>query len=251
VNPVQVACLGVWLAVSLAGSVRLLALARRSRGLPELSMGAVYLLGGILGYAPSILVFPGGPVSDAWVPLARGTGQLFYEATSVALLIFVWRVFHREDRWAGAVVGLLCVLQLVTFSGSVISGGLEHRIPEGAWWWLDLSVRSVPFGWAAFASFAHYHRTRKRCALGLADPVVADRFFWWGISMASVVGIFASWLLLGAALGLPLEHQGRALIDAFFVLLASVGVWLSFFAPASYRQRLVNRRYAAGRHAAA
>lgn len=244
-NPVQAVCLGLWLAVSLAGSVRLLTLARRTRGLPELSMGAVYLLGGILGYAPSILVFPGGPVPDAWVPAFRGTGQLFYEAASVALLIFVWRVFHREDGWAHAVVVGLCALQVVTFSGSVLSGGLEHRIPQGAWWWVDMSVRSLPFAWAAFASFAHYLRTRKRCALGLADPVVADRFFWWGVSMASVSGIFASWLVLGAAFGLPLEHEGRALTDACFVLLASLGVWLSFFAPASYRQRLADRRRAA------
>jgi hypothetical protein len=103
------------------------------------------------------------------------------------------------------------------------------------------------FAWTGVESLHQYRMARRRLALGLSDPVVANRFLLW-----SVVG-FSMTAVIGASLALHLQGLGiMASPLALFVVLFGAGVGtgfmlLGFLPPAAYL-RLVRRR--AGANAA-
>jgi hypothetical protein len=49
------------------------------------------------------------------------------------------------------------------------------------------------YAWAIFESFHYYVMLKRRLVLGLADPLIVDRFFYWGVSTSAV---FCIWLNL-------------------------------------------------------
>ena len=96
---------------------------------------------------------------------------------------------------------------------------------------------------------------RRRCALGMANPVVANRFLLWSLwtgalalqgtaQLALRVGLWATGVgdIVGSV-GDPggLWLPALALIKANIALVgpvAAVSVWLSFSPPAAYRRWL-------------
>jgi len=47
----------------------------------------------------------------------------------------------------------------------------------------------VPMSWAGFESIRYYKMQSRRLLLGLADPIVTDRFRLWGLSMLAAGAI--------------------------------------------------------------
>lgn len=88
---------GVWIVTGL----RLVALARRSRALPELLLGLALLLQAGLGFPLSVVAQ--FPIAYA---LPIGVAASLCNNTGIALLYaFTARVFRAESRWAWAAVG--------------------------------------------------------------------------------------------------------------------------------------------------
>ena len=104
-----------------------------------------------------------------------------------------------------------------------------------------LASVGVAFGWAAGEALGHYRASRRQRALGLADPVLANRFLLWGVaSVTSSVlmgGIVACVLTRMTILHEPLPLAAMAASGAVMS-----GTWyLTFFPPRSY-QRFIRER---------
>jgi len=176
-------------AVSLVLGFRLLRLWFRSRQLPELAIGASFLVAGVLGYIATILGNPGtAGLSEvmAYRVMISGIGLI---SIGVALTyLFVWKVFRPEATWARALFWAACVALLITIvpiSGDA-GAGVEVNLLTAVG---DL-VRFGGGAWGAWESLRYYGLMRKRVRLGLAEPAVANRFLLWGIASLSTGSIF-------------------------------------------------------------
>ena len=102
-------------------AIRLLFLARRNRGLPELVLGLSFLLGGTIG---AMVEVAGIAASQQLQPAQVGTlfmiGKLFGIAGLTCSVVFIGWVFHRHERWAVVPAAALIALALVAF-------GAGHR----------------------------------------------------------------------------------------------------------------------------
>ncbi|MCP5056291.1 MAG: hypothetical protein GY937_06135 [bacterium] len=84
---------------------------------------------------------------------------------------------------------------------------------------------------------------RKRVALGLAEPLVANRFLLWAI--ASLCTVASVWtvnapVFLGYEPGSAGEISARSismLVTSAFGIATICAYWLTFFPPAWYRAR--------------
>jgi hypothetical protein len=235
-------------AIAAAVGVRLLILWTRTRSRPELLLGLGILLTASLGYGLMIgsalvrMAVAPPPPSLAW---ANGVGWILHDAGVVLMLAFVLHVFRPGVRWARLLAGLLvcCLgLGLVRYG---LDGGFVHGRSEGFGYWLSYAaIGSYPL-WSASEALIFWRRMQRRREIGLADPVVTNRFLLWGI--ASLCTAAAVWTVsLPALLALPLESQQELLpltllITACFGIGAVVAYWLAFLPPRRYAARLLGK----------
>jgi hypothetical protein len=219
--------------------LKLLMIASRSHKLPELAIGI-----GLLSYAalsqPAQLV-QGALGEEASAGLRMGLvvlGVLSLFVTLLALSLFTWQVFGPESRWRQALAAGVAVTAL-------ICAGLFLRAT-----WLRLTANaSIPlygqlgmtphyvlvFGWMSVESLRYYARMRRRQALGLADPVVTNRFLVWGAGEGVAALVVLALLVVTIA-------QGRMLVADPFVaacvtlagLVNALVWWLTFTPPTAY-----------------
>jgi hypothetical protein len=235
-KPFSLVALALFALVSGAVCLRMLRLAARTRRPPELFLGLSFLfqLGGYLvmvaGAAWSL-----GPPSRSVVEAAAIPTDLGF----VAEVAFVWIVFRREEGWARA---LACLLALGCLAMPVVNHFVPwpDGVPSAAW--PRAAVRTACHGWAAVEALRYARLMRKRVRFGLAEPVVADRFFLWGLGSASAA-LMQDTLTAGGALYVRQAQEGHPLlwIGATFGLIAAVAFGLSFFPPAAYARYVARR----------
>jgi hypothetical protein len=91
--------------------------------------------------------------------------------------------------------------------------------------------------WGAGEALRWWRLMRRRLALGLADPLVANRFLMWGIGagaagVGSLVGVVAQ-----VATGVSMREIGWVTVSSSaHGMLAAVAIWLAFVPPAAYRR---------------
>jgi hypothetical protein len=215
---------------------RLLWLASRTRALPEaLVGGALAILAGVAW--PLLLLvslgaaLPEGVLRGAWAvaSLAMGLGW-----SSVGL--FTWRVFRPGSRWALA----FTLLAFAVVFGAGLAGARR------AYAVADLAALTAPnagglvlvlgamalYAWSAVESLRYRALLVRRIPLGLADPLVADRFRLW--AMISLLAIGS--LVPGVA-----SHFERApdptvvrLVVGVLGLASSTALYFAFLPPAGY-----------------
>jgi hypothetical protein len=78
----------------------------------------------------------------------------------------------------------------------------------------------------------YYAGARKRAALGLADPVVANKFALWGIYSGSY-GIVQLQFII--ALASPDGYTGLGELDIVLTLIGVAALWIAFFPPRFYQ----------------
>jgi hypothetical protein len=233
-----------------APALRLLGLAGRTRQIPE-SCAGLYFLGAAIGlpmrlYGASLLA------SD---PDLAGTlntiGHVFFAAGTISMTIFTWRVFHPGSRAAMlftvATIGMISVTTTHTLSGGHASD--EDSVSM----LMTNAARLIPTYWACLESLRYWLRMRRREALGLADPVVTNRFLLWAIwtgTLSALPSITLSLrvlavMLVDASLDLAVTEAIVARIvvglRGVFLLLAPIAALslsLSFFPPAFYVDRI-------------
>lgn len=224
---------------SLVIGARLIWHARRAPHLPALAMGLALFLTGGLGY---ILLFVSLAMPDTagtWLPLFQGAGLLCISTGSGALWVFTWRTFRPGERWATCLVAVAGAMLLLSYTLLAAEGGFAEPIRSGTKFWIGFVARALALVWAGAESFRYYGLMRRREALGLAEPLVTNRFMLWGIAAtvgaisAAVSGVM---IAMGAQSAGPFI-AGLRMVMAGFGMLSAASLWLAFFPPEAYRRR--------------
>jgi hypothetical protein len=236
----------IFVVVGTAVGVRILLRARVDRSLPELAIGlALVSFAGVsqpLGIAR--YAFEASLGVGAIIALQLGANAAS-TVTVLSLYAFTWRVFRPEARWAvllfagGSALGVWAsaAMAAVQFYDAALT-------PELSGSWLALSALSygICFGWAGFESLTYWRRLRRRQAVGLAEPLLVNRFLLWGggCSVALAVDV----VLMGCALqGIDFgRHPLPRLLMATSVLVNSA-CWLLSFTPPAWYARWIRSRH--------
>lgn len=237
---------------SLVVGLRLLLLARRTREIPELTIGlALFLMGGI-GYPLTAVARLATPLPDAARTGIFAISLLCALVGTLCACLFNQRVFRPGQRAARAVVAGVTGAELLFLILQGIDPGLQAAAFHNAGLGLRLftALHGVPLAWAVYESFRYGGQLSRRAQLGLADPVVVDRMRLWGISMLAALSINLASSVTGF-LGMDLAATAAgALVIAPLGLLAAGCTWLAFLPPAAYLRRVSARFAASGAHSA-
>lgn len=240
------ASVGLMLGAALGVGGRLLLLGARNRQLPELSIGICFYATAAVGYPLMLGSGWGGTRVGQVNPWLLGPGCLAVAAGMTFLYVFTWRVFRRDSAGARACVVAAAALLSLQALGTV---GAVLRAPAEAspyavtrhWSALQLAVVGIGLAWTGLESLRYHRVLRRRLALGLVDPVVANRVLLWaifGLSTTAIVAVNAVIHFGGVA---SLEHPASQLATALGGLVAGGAMYLAFLPPVAYR-RWVERR---------
>lgn len=245
----------LYLGAAIVLGLRLLQRARRERQLPELLLGLHFALCLALGYA----LLGGGlaALEDGLLPLRAtawmiGVGQLASGLGVLANVAFTWRVFRPDAGWAAALTVALGAALLGGHAGYGLTGGFETGRFTGFWFWLHYGALVGAGAWAAIESLAYWWRMRKRRALGLADPLVTNRFWLWGVGSLARLAMVCAGFATPVARGLG-DAERQALEAVVFSATSALGVgvsvcfWLTFFPPRAYERFVLRGSAGAGR----
>jgi len=232
---------------SLAVACRLLALQRRTGGLPELLLGGMLLLSVGVGYPLRIAA---DRMDPPWAGAFFAVSALGIGLGFSLLFVFTWRVFRPHDRWA-------CVFAaagVATALGKALHGCIQ-AYSRGAVQVMDESAAAillqsgpifVAYLWTAWESLRCYGMMRRRARLGLADAAVSDRFLLWALMALSAAG-GVSITTVALALRVNTFHSPAVLLASSLTGLAQAALLvLAFAPPRAYLRWVRARRAAAG-----
>lgn len=225
-------------------SLRLFRLAARTRRLPELLVGLYFLLAPV-GISLSIRIDRFAPEHAA---LLRAVTNALFTGGGVALLLFAWCVFRPDERWARALAWGGSALVVAAWAAAWPLGlyASEQSL-------LLLLPVYATYLWVFFESARYYGLLRRRRRLGLADPVLVNRFLLFatwtgGVGAITLMGVGTS--LVQVAQGT--FHDGGGLANPIVLgvtrVLAvpiAVSIFLTFLAPPRYHAWLRARAAAA------
>ena len=239
--------------------VHMLRVALRSGAAPDRLLAAVFCLLA-LGVPPRLIGVDLATTSglSAAFPWACAANWLI-GGSIVCLAAFTWRTFRVGEWWATA----LTVILGASMAGVATAMTVAGRVGGGGALAVGLNALAmVALAWA-FVECARYQAVmRRRLAMGLADPVVANRFLLWALWTGALAA--EGFGMLALRFGLFVTGAGEILAaggdpGAFwttwiFLLKASMAivgplivvcVWLSFSPPAAYRRWLEEGRASA------
>jgi hypothetical protein len=220
---------------SLVVGVRLVLLWRRTRELPELLIGI-----GVLGIGPigfsflligSLALKSGN--AEAWIAFALG--QLAVFVGVLAKSIFNWRVYHPKSSVARGVVALMALILVGLYIQLGWTRGFVLEATPGIESAIQSLLQTSALLWGAAESIRYWRLMRKRGRLGLADPVVTNRFLLWGIGAGAAglgvaVGAVASHVLATPSLQIPWVIASSSAHG----MVAAIAMSLAFVPPNAY-----------------
>jgi hypothetical protein len=230
-------------------ALRLLNTVRGTRSIPEASVATGYLFIAGIGY-PMVAASIGASES------LGGTTSLSLQVAGIVVLrvglagifVFTWQTFRAETAWAKAftlvAIGMLAAITVhgigelsraPSFEAAV---ALEVSGPAAV---ASIGLAALAFAWPAAEALGYHVKLRRRQALGLANPVVVNRFLLWGIACSSSVFIAGVNLAATVAGRNILEYQPAMITSATLGIANSVLLILAFLPPAPYL-RFVRRR---------
>lgn len=188
---------GLNLLLSLVVGVRLLQLGARSSGIQEPALGTYFVVSAFFATIALLAVYgtltaPDLVLAPATVHALLGFATLGMAIGAAGIYVFTWRTFRPESPAAAAAVFCGCAALVVGFAAEALGDGFVLAIFPGPAHWLGWAGRTAALAWVSVESFRYWALSRRRLALGLADPVVANRFLLWGIWSAAVCVNFAS-----------------------------------------------------------
>lgn len=226
-----------FIASGFAVGLRLLALARRTRGVPETTLGlGLFLIVGVgfpVALAGRAIVEPAPEAARLLLSLA----PLLLNAGWIGVWVFTWRVFRAGSRAARTATGL-AIVALIALAGASATRNFfvpadriaGPSIPGTATQLLALGV----YVWTTVEALRQHAMQRRRLVLGLGDPVVANRFLLWALvgifSFASLVGTTVANILGVDANGVPALRLALSAAG----LACAATLYLAFRPPAAY-----------------
>jgi hypothetical protein len=233
---------GAFFVASCVVSVRLLLLARRTRGLPEALVGTGLLLLGAIGYPLAIAV----PMSAAqpWLQTTFMVTHAVLQTLGLgAIVLFTWRVFRPDAGWARALVGAsFCGVGALAAWQSAGPGWASFAATQKGPWVYLAAFTLFSLGWAGTEALLYHRKLVLRMALGLADAVSADRMRLWSISILSAFAISATVTALRAA-GHAVDPRAMGVFLGPLGILSAGSMWLAFVPPAAYLRWIAARAH--------
>ena len=228
---------GAFFVSSLAIGLRLVWLARRNRGLPELLIGVGILGIGPAGFALMVLAMLFGANRPAVALVCLATAQLAIAVGGLAAYVFTRTVFRPEAAWARAVVWIAALIFAAAFFGRFATG--TYSLPMRLDFWTQVGSFDMIacLLWGSFESLHYYGRMRRRARLGLADAVLTNRFLLWGLGIGSAgLGSLLANVVMMVRGTAMMELDGLTLSNSMFGLASAVLMWIAFLPPAGYRR---------------
>jgi hypothetical protein len=226
--------------VALVVGLRLVGLAARTRQLPELLMGV-----GVLGIGP--VGFGGIVAAMAVAPSAPGASRALAAAATGAVAVgvaakslFNWRIYRPGSRVAATACGLGIAGLVAAFALEGAATGFSPLAWQGSGWHLLRSALQVGcLLWGASEALVYWGKMRRRVKLGIADPLLANRFLLWGVGagaagLGSAIGVVAQ-VATGSA---PLQQTWVTMSSSLHGLVSACALWLAFVPPRAYREWL-------------
>ena len=229
-----------FLVSSLTVGLRLLALGLRKHRSPELAIGAGFVIGGAVGYAPETVILSTDLFSADVEARVLLITQIAIRIAAVSALLFTLLVFRRRQPIAwlagGAIVAGLIASWLAFPQTRVLASDATDRL----WYDVFTVLRSGCIAWGSVESFAYYAKLRRRAKIGIGDPVLTNRFLLWGIGLLSMTLLMAT-TLLAAAVGVDPAAFGWVLLESTAGLIGAATLWLTFFPGVRYVAMLQRR----------
>jgi hypothetical protein len=251
------------LLLSLVVGLRLLSRARHGWPAPELSLSIYFLVSAFLATPPQIVVYGGMGDPRLAVPEPTARALLAFAVAAMAIgaaaaYVFTWKTFRPEHGSAKGMVaaGIGCLalgyaLESTEGFAPVMFAGPGH--------WIGWAGRTAAPLFIAIESFRWWGMLRRRLRIGLADPVVANRFLLWGVwaacSTLNFVADLASrsiyWLVFGTIQPVP-EYLAATVAPTIAITMAlgcvsAVTLFLTFFPTRAYLRRVEARAAAVTR----
>ncbi len=241
---------------------RLLRLPTQDRLSPERLLGT-YLVAGLCGGGLLVSVAYGGwsaagrVESPEWVTAVHAVGQYVISVGYACMLTFTWRTFYPDARWAIAlmVVGLASLV--VSLAGRTLWEGFAITVSPGFYHWLAYGGRMLGLGWMGLSSLLYWRRMSKRLALGLAEPMVVNRFALWSLfalgsgmtALSEPLARLIYTLTTGgaAASADAVQNVAGPIIQNALILTSIAGIattaalFLTFFPTESYKRWVLRR----------
>jgi len=213
--------------------VRLIMIGWRARSWAEAFLGGTFLM-----IAPASAAMRHGTASGDTSLSIQGLGL---STVGISLLVaFTYRTFRHGELLGMLVMAALIALNVAGYLHQVqIVGTVPH--PSA----FLLLARAGGFGWTAFESTRFLRMYRKREVLGLADPVITNRFLLYAI-WTTVVMLVPLIMAISGELGeqgaMGWQNLLRVLVPPAAIVVV-VCVVLTFVPPRAYL-RFIERRHA-------
>ena len=241
-----------------APGVRLLASAARERRAPEFWCG-LFFVGAAFGISARFFAIGFRFTDPDGVMLIDNAAHVALSIGLTALVVFVLHVFHPESTGARAFGTAVVITGIATTAYAVWERATIGEQPATII--VTNSFRALPLAWVFFESVRYWRNMKRRAALGLADPVVLNRFMLWsvwtgGVTLVPVLalGLRVAILAIYGTEGLE-NGQVEAILPRLLMVMRGVmmlvlptvmvSLWLSFFPPQRYLDRVRTRAGAA------
>ncbi|MCG8588672.1 MAG: hypothetical protein MJE66_05220 [Proteobacteria bacterium] len=213
----------------------------RAGGLPEFSVAVA--LGSFAAVAyPTLLmaVFLRGHVDPLVLRVLAVICVIAYAFTVGGIAFFTYSVYRRGVLWARALTGFTVVLVVAAALFSIDAWRPDGTRANLYGAKLFNACFVLTFAWAAVEALRYYAMLRRRLALGLADPVIGNRFLLWGLGSAVSTACNVGMGVLtysGNSDNVPINGMLQS-ISGF----VSAATWLLTFAPPQRYLAWVRRR---------
>jgi hypothetical protein len=223
--------------------VRLLLLARRTHGLPETCLGWMMVCMMGIGYPLAVIAQAEGLLGGVPAKLAQNLSNASINIAFALTYIFTWRVFRPRSPVATIFTLVACATFIAHWLVVVrIIYGLESMADSvdatRHWALLSLIPGGIGYGWSAFESLRYRQLLQRRMALGLADPVITNRFLLWGcMGVATAVSAVVNVAFLLTRVDVISSPMAQS-ITSMTGLVQSALLYLTFLPPARFTRWL-------------
>jgi hypothetical protein len=226
---------------------------------PELALAVYFLASAFLstvcqGLVYGALIDPNIALPDHASRLVLGLGVLGMAVGGAGVCVFTWRSFRPNARWARWATAAGALLAIGGFAFEALHEGFAVTLNPGPGHWVAWAGRTAPMVWVTAESLRYWALLRRRLRLGLADPVVVNRFLLWGIwSAATFVNLAADLVarviyatMAGTTTEIIREVVEPVVIGTMAVtmmlgVISAATLFLTFFPTAAYRRWLTSR----------
>lgn len=221
-----------------AVGARLLRLGIRTRSASEWVLGLTFLIW-VLSFALWVIAITlqGQPALESQLLIES---RIANNLGGIGIAYFPLLAFRRGSTWAKWLSVSITICLIVGTAGSIWAGDPQGVEPlTNFWWWPEWIGTIAPSIWIGAEGLHHYGTYRPRVRLGLCEPIVGHRYLLWGI--AGMFWALLDFVTIGHYIEFWITGSWSATWDIFigFCEIAALAmIWLAYFAPAYYQQRI-------------